>query len=117
LLRGDPSDGLPGVAGIGEKTAAMLISRWGSVDALLTALDAGDRAITRAVAAKLEAARPYLAAAPVVVRVAHDAPLAPYDDRLPAAPRDPDAVDALAERWGVRSPVDRVIAALAQAAR
>jgi hypothetical protein len=104
------------VPGIGEKTAALLITRWGSVEALLTALDAGDPAIPRAVRAKLQAARPYLAAAPVVVRVAHDAPLPAYDDLLPDAPRRPDVIDSLAERWGVRSPVDRVIAALARAA-
>ncbi|MEW6284241.1 MAG: 5'-3' exonuclease H3TH domain-containing protein, partial [Candidatus Eremiobacterota bacterium] len=35
LLRGDPSDGLPGVPGIGEKTAARLINDYGSLDALL----------------------------------------------------------------------------------
>ncbi|HEX5405828.1 MAG TPA: 5'-3' exonuclease, partial [Pseudonocardiaceae bacterium] len=37
LLRGDPSDGLPGVTGIGEKTAAKLITQYGSLHGLLTA--------------------------------------------------------------------------------
>ncbi|HEX4428870.1 MAG TPA: 5'-3' exonuclease, partial [Frankiaceae bacterium] len=44
VLRGDPSDGLPGVPGIGAKTAAALVNRFGSVEAMLTALDAGDEA-------------------------------------------------------------------------
>lgn len=41
-LRGDPSDGLPGAPGIGEKTAAELLRRWGSLDALLEALGTSD---------------------------------------------------------------------------
>jgi 5'-3' exonuclease len=34
-LRGDPSDGIPGAKGIGEKTAAELLQRHGSLDAAL----------------------------------------------------------------------------------
>jgi 5'-3' exonuclease len=41
-LRGDPSDGLPGVPGVGAKTAATLVNRWPTVEALLSALDAGE---------------------------------------------------------------------------
>jgi 5'-3' exonuclease len=41
-LRGDPSDGLPGAPGIGEKTAATLLQRHGSLDALLEAVAGGD---------------------------------------------------------------------------
>ena len=40
-LRGDPSDGLPGVPGVGEKTAAALVRVFGSVEAILAAIDAG----------------------------------------------------------------------------
>jgi 5'-3' exonuclease len=41
-LRGDPSDGLPGAPGIGEKTAATLLRRHGTLDALLAAVAEGD---------------------------------------------------------------------------
>jgi 5'-3' exonuclease len=41
-LRGDPSDGLPGVVGIGDKTAAGLVARFGSLEALLAAVEAGE---------------------------------------------------------------------------
>ena len=41
MLRGDPSDGLPGVPGIGAKTAAALVNRFGTVEAMLEALDDG----------------------------------------------------------------------------
>src|SRR5450631_3430388 len=57
-LRGDPSDGLPGVPGIGEKTAAGLMQRWGSMEALVAALDADDPALTQR--PRLAAARDYL---------------------------------------------------------
>ena len=114
-LRGDPSDGLPGVPGVGEKTAATLISRFRTLEALLAALDAGDPAIAGSVRTKLTAARDYLAAAPAVVQVVRDVPLPEYDDALPSSPRDPDGFAALAERWGLGGSADRVLAALAAA--
>ncbi|WP_344884946.1 5'-3' exonuclease [Allokutzneria multivorans] len=113
-LRGDPSDGLPGVAGIGEKTAAGLITAVGSVEDLLAALDdpADTRIPTRS-RGKLEAAREYLAVAPKVVRVAVDAPVSlDRDDVLPSAPVDLDRVRALQEQWGLSRSVDRLVAAL-----
>nr|WP_196791395.1 5'-3' exonuclease [Motilibacter aurantiacus] len=114
-LRGDPSDGLPGVPGVGEKTAATLITRFKTLDALLAALDSGDPAIAGSVRSKLTAARDYLAVAPVVVQVARDVPLPEHDDTLPPAPRDPDGFAALVERWGLGGAADRLLAALAEA--
>src|SRR5659263_167597 len=101
VLRGDPSDGLPGVAGIGEKTAAALLRRYGSLDGVLAALGNVDPGITTAQRRRLHEAADYLAVAPVVVRVARDAPVANVDDRVPTAPRDPERLAELAERWGL----------------
>ncbi|MDP9397928.1 MAG: flap endonuclease [Actinomycetota bacterium] len=112
LLRGDPSDGLPGVSGIGEKTAAALVSRFGGLEGLLAAAGTGDPGLTAAVRAKLAAARDYLAVAPLVVRVALDVPLPAHDARLPREPRDPERLVELADRYGVGSSVDRVLRAL-----
>ncbi len=112
-LRGDPSDGLPGVPGIGEKTAATLISRFGSVESLLVALDDPKSALASGVRVKLRAARDYLELAPTVVRVATDAPVVQdRDDALPAAPADPTTLSALQRTWGLGTAVDRLVAAL-----
>jgi 5'-3' exonuclease len=112
VLRGDPSDGLPGVPGVGEKTAAALLNRYGSLEALLEALDAGAADLRSGPGRKLLAARDYLAAAPVVVRVVRDAPLPDVDDRLPPTPVDSDALVALADRWGISSSVARLVEAI-----
>ena len=111
VLRGDPSDGLPGVKGVGDKTAASLITKYGSLEALLTTL-ADPRADVGA-RAKLEAAADYLAVAPTVVQVVRDAPVPDLDDRLPSAPRDAEALLELVDRWNLESPVNRVLNALA----
>jgi len=115
-LRGDPSDGLPGVPGIGEKTAAALLSRYGDLAGLRRALDDGDRAIRGAQRARLEAARGYLDVAPSVVDVVRDVPLPELADAVPAQPADLPALAGLAARWGLASSVTRVTAALAKAA-
>ena len=113
VLRGDPSDGLPGVPGVGDKTAASLIRSFGSLDGILTALDKYAASIPAGPRAKLSASREYLTAAVPVVRVATDVPLPPVDGRLPATPADPAALEGLGERWGLGSSLRRMCDALA----
>jgi 5'-3' exonuclease len=112
VLRGDPSDGLPGVAGIGEKTAAAILARYGDLGGLLAAVQAGDPGLAPGALKKLRAAHDYLAAAPRVVRVVRDADLPDVDDAVPRTPVDHEAVVALAERWGIGSSVTRLVQAL-----
>ncbi|HZP50205.1 MAG TPA: 5'-3' exonuclease H3TH domain-containing protein [Actinocrinis sp.] len=114
-LRGDPSDGLPGVAGIGEKSAAALVAEFGSLEGILAALDDPGSALKAAARKRLDAARAYLAVAPQVVRVRADAPTVPVDSRLPSSAADPDGLEALAERFGLGSPVKRLRKTLAGA--
>ncbi|WP_344653997.1 5'-3' exonuclease [Cryptosporangium japonicum] len=111
-LRGDPSDGLPGVAGIGEKTAAGLLGRFGDLTGLLAAVDARNAALPASSWKRLDAAREYLAVAPDVVRVARNVPIPPVTDALPSTPVDPERVEALAERWGLESAIGRLTKAL-----
>jgi len=112
VLRGDSSDGLPGVAGIGEKTAAKLITTYGSLEALRAAIDGGDPAIKGAQRARLEAGSPYLDAAPGVVAVVRDAPVGDVDLSVPSAVADPALMSRLAVDHGLTSSFDRVLNAL-----
>ncbi len=114
-LRGDPSDGLPGVPGVGEKTAAALVRAFGSVEAMLAAIDAGHGGFPPGSRAKLVAARPYLEACLPVVRVATDAPVKLTGGELPSSPPDRAGVAALDERWDLGSSLGRVLSALAAA--
>src|SRR5207245_1119344 len=87
LLRGDPSDGLPGVPGIGEKTAAKLVAEYGSLDAILNA-----ESLLPPIVRRLDAARDYLAAAQRVVLPVADVPLPPVSFSLPRSPANPVAL-------------------------
>jgi 5'-3' exonuclease len=111
-LRGDPSDGLPGVVGVGEKSAAGLLTKFPDLAAIRAAAAAGDPLIAPGLATKIRAAEGYLSSAGVVVQVVRDAPVEAVDDALPATPADVTALAELADRWGVRSSVNRVLAAL-----
>jgi 5'-3' exonuclease len=115
LLRGDPSDGLPGARGIGEKTAADLIARHGSLADVLAAADDPGSDLRPAVRRNVLAARDHLLAAQPVVRVVTDVAVPPLDDRLPTEPADPAALIALADRLGLDRTCNRVLTALAAA--
>lgn len=112
VLRGDPSDGLPGVAGVGEKTAVGLLGRYGGLAGLLAAVEARDPGISPGQLSRLVAAHEYLAVAPTAVEVVRDIALPEVDDTLPAQPADVPALAELADRWGLRGSVNRVLAAL-----
>ncbi|WP_328406024.1 5'-3' exonuclease [Streptomyces sp. NBC_00390] len=112
LLRGDPSDGLPGVPGIGEKTAAKLLDAYGDLAGIMAAVDDRTSKLTPSQRKRLDEARDYVAVAPKVVRVATDVPLPEFDPSLPAEPRHPAELDALAARWGLGGAVVRLRSAL-----
>src|SRR5690349_11553699 len=108
-LRGDASDGLPGVAGVGEKTAATLLNRFGTIDGIRAAsLDPGSD-LAPGPRSKIVAAADYLDVAPQVVAVARDIPLGELDLLLPPTPVDADALTVLAERWGLDTPIARLV--------
>ncbi len=114
-LRGDPSDGLPGIPGVGEKTAAALIRTFGSIGGITAALDAGHGGFPRGSRDKLEAARDYLDIALSVVRVRDDVPLPPVAGKLPASPVDAAALKDLGARWGLGSSLSRFVSATSAA--
>ncbi|WP_420042134.1 5'-3' exonuclease [Gordonia sp. MP11Mi] len=114
ILRGDPSDGLPGVPGIGDKTAARLITEYGDLDALETAAYDSNSAVAARARKSIVASKDYLTAARVVVAVRTDADTVESrtDDRLPIAPDDADGLRALVAELGVSASVNRLAKAL-----
>lgn len=112
LLRGDPSDGLPGVPGIGEKTAVKLLDAFGDLAGIMAAVDDPRSRLTPSQRKRLDGARDYVAVAPTVVRVAGDVPLPAFDPALPSVPLDPAMLDALATRWGLGGALQRLLATL-----
>lgn len=112
ILRGDPSDGLPGVQGVGEKTAMALVQTYPDLDAMLAdaATDdprPGPLKGKPALRAKLVASVEYLNQMRRIVPVNDTAPMATW-----VAPRDDDALLGLADATGLRGPVRRLLAAL-----
>jgi 5'-3' exonuclease len=109
VMRGDASDGLPGVAGIGEKTAAALVEEFGDLDRILAAAEDAATSIKPRPRQSLLDSRGYVDAARTVVAVRRD-----LDVAVPSPRHQPDRDGLLAfgERWGVSSPVERLLAQL-----
>lgn len=113
LLRGDSSDGLPGVKGIGEKTAAQLLNAYGSLAHAYEVLDSQGHldGLAPAVAKKLEAGREYVALAGPVVRVARALDLPAVTK---PAPEDGSALEVLAADFGLGTSLARAREALSR---
>jgi 5'-3' exonuclease len=101
ILRGDPSDGLPGLKGVGSVTAAGMIRRHSDIAGVLR-----DRRLR-------ESDREYLARAREVVPPVADLPIALPAGRRDAYPADEAAMRSLAARYGVQQPCARLLAAVA----
>src|SRR5262249_42595328 len=107
VLRGDPSDGLPGVAGVGEKTAAALVRTFGTVEAMVAAIEAGHGGVSID-------SKPPLPAPPRHPHVApRPAPPPAVGGALPLTPAAPERLSALDERWDLGSSLRRAVSALA----
>ncbi len=111
-LRGDASDGLPGVKGVGEKTAVALLASYGDLAGIQAAAADPGSELSPSVRARLLAASDYLAVAPKVVAVARDLPVDRARTALPARPADPQRLAELAERRNLGGPAVRLTAAL-----
>lgn len=101
VLRGDPSDGIPGVPGIGPKTAGALIATYGGIDGLLGAVERGDIAkpLTPRLAGLLEEHRDLIGRMRIVASARTDAPFNAAD--IERSEVKGEALHGLATAWGV----------------
>ena len=107
VLRGDPSDGLPGVKGIGEKLAASLVARYGDLETILKEAEGGNESVSLA---KVKRDADYVRKAAQVVAIATDLPLKPVDLSRPRDVPRAQITDAAA-RFGLKSPITALLRA------
>jgi 5'-3' exonuclease len=112
MFRGDPSDGLPGVRGIGEKGAALIANNFANVEDVLAGAHEAHESLPSALAKKIIAGSDYLKIAPTVVQVARNVSLPRVDISMPKAPKDLSEIYQFKERYGLGASVDRLISAL-----
>ncbi len=110
--RGDPSDGLPGVKGIGEKGAALIARNFATVEESIAAAERSDERLPAALAKKIIAGTDYLKIAPTVVNCARTVPLPTIDIAIPQAPKDLSKIYQIKDEYALGASVDRLISAL-----
>jgi len=112
MFRGDPSDGLPGVKGIGEKGAALIANNFASVDEALAGAKAGHEVLSASLARKIVEGADYLKIAPTLVNCARDVAIPKMEIAMPTKPNDLSEIYAIKDEYGLGASVDRLIAAL-----
>ncbi|WP_130176754.1 5'-3' exonuclease [Cryobacterium sp. SO1] len=113
-MRGDASDGLPGVAGVGEKTAATLLAEFGDLNGIVAAAADPEVKLSASVRAKILAAADYLVVAPAVVNVVRNLELPAFDARIRlSTPEQVDKLEELSTQWGLSTSMKRAREALA----
>ena len=112
MFRGDPSDGLPGVVGIGEKGSALIANHFADVKSVIEAAKSEDTRLTPALRKKIIAGQDYLKIAPKLVSCALDVPLPNLDLRLPTKPNDLSTIRQMQNDYNLGASVDRLISAL-----
>jgi 5'-3' exonuclease len=112
MFRGDPSDGLPGVRGIGEKGAALIANNFASVDEALAAAHASHEVLSASLAKKIIDGTDYLKIAPTLVNCARDVAIPQMDIAKPTKPADLSEIYQMKDEYGLGASVDRLISAL-----
>ena len=112
MFRGDPSDGLPGVKGIGEKGAALIANNFASVDEALTGARVGHEVLSASLAKKIIEGADYLKIAPTLVNCARDVAIPKMEIAMPSKPADLSDIYAIKDEYGLGASVDRLISAL-----
>ena len=112
MIRGDASDGLPGIRGIGEKGAAIIAKQFENLEEVMLAAKKNDERLTPNARKKLLESADYARIAPKLVHCALDVPLPKLNIDLPKRPNNLDEIYQYQKDYGLGASVDRLIAAL-----
>ena len=112
MIRGDASDGLPGIRGIGEKGAAIIARQFENLEEVMLAAKNNDERLTPNARKKLLESADYARIAPKLVHCALDVPLPKLNIDLPKRPNNLDEIYQYQRDYGLGASVDRLIAAL-----
>lgn len=108
ILRGDPSDGLPGVRGVGEKIAAALVTRYGTIENIIAAAESGEQSVALD---KVRRDLDYVKRAIQVVTIPTDLPIPEVDITRPRV-EPPKKIYKLADENGLGGALRRLVSAL-----
>ena len=112
MIRGDASDGLPGLKGIGEKGAAEIAKAFPDLESALTAAKNGSDLIKPALIKKILESEKYALIAPKLVNCALNVPIPQIESKLSMDSIDEKEVRKLQERFGLGASVDRLLSAI-----
>jgi len=112
MIRGDASDGLPGIRGIGEKGAAVIAKQFTTLEEVMIAARKDDERLTPSARKKLIESSEYAKIAPKLVHCALDVPLPNLDLQMPKKPVSLDEIYQYQRDYGLGTSVDRLISAL-----
>jgi len=112
MIRGDSSDGLPGIRGIGEKGAANIANQFSSLGEVMKAAEDGDERLTVSIRKKLLESAAYAAIAPKLVSCALDVSIPQMEISMPLKPKSMKKIEDLKEEYGLGASIDRIVSAL-----
>ena len=112
MIRGDSSDGLPGIRGIGEKGAANIANQFTTLSEVMQAAREGDERLTPNIRKKLLESADYAAIAPKLVSCALDVAIPEMQIMIPKQPKSMKKIEDLKNEYRLGASMDRIISAL-----
>ena len=112
MIRGDSSDGLPGIKGIGEKGAMVIANLFKTMPEVMQAAAGSDERLSPNIRKKLLESSQYAAIAPKLVGCALDVAIPEMEISMPKKPKSLEKIIKLKDEFGLGASIDRIMSAL-----
>jgi 5'-3' exonuclease len=112
MIRGDSSDGLPGIKGIGEKGAMVIANLFKTMPEVMQAAAGADERLSANIRKKLLESSQYAAIAPKLVGCALDVAIPEMEISMPKKPKSLEKIRKLKDEFGLGASIDRIMSAL-----